>query len=488
MTRALPSLVVPGRGADTLDLPRNERVEQALLAELLTDNTRVALVSDALAPEHFYDPLHGRIYRAITAMVERGEDASPTTLHGVLRRAPEAKDAPGGIDAYIVQLYEAVIGGDVRHYARTILDLHRRRQLIRIALQLVEDAQDLGGDRGAADLIDEAGAALLDLDDGGDRAQPLTSVRGAVEEAIAAADAAMRSGSALTGVTTGFVDLDWRLGGLQPGELIVLGARPSMGKSDLAWNIAVNAARAFVVGRHGGAEAAVFSQEMVARQLGMRFLARECGVPADRQRRGEVEASDFAAFAAATPDLPLWIDGTSRVTPAHVLRRARRLQQRHGLGLVVIDHLNIMGAPAGFQGQGETAVITETTRELKAVATTLGVPVLLLTQLNRAVELREDKRPTLADLRQSGSIEQDADTVMFLFREEYYLLRSEPSRRPDEGDDKFNDRYRRWEESLTRARGLADIIVAKQRMGPTGTVTLHYDGARSAFSNISRLD
>ncbi|HYH39894.1 MAG TPA: DnaB-like helicase C-terminal domain-containing protein [Azospirillum sp.] len=469
-----------------VEMPHSEPVEQALLAELLTDNGRVPLVADTLRPEHFFDPLHGRIYQSITAIVERGGEANPTTLWGVLRRDPEAANAPGGVDSYIAKLYESCAYGDVKGYAGKLIDLHQRRCLIEAGLRLVADAQDLSGGRSGADLIDEHQAVLLALDDEAPRAQPLATAREAVLEAIDAASDARRAGSAITGVTTGLRDLDWRLGGLQPGELVILGARPSMGKSDLAINIAVNAAEAEANQQRGGAHVLMFSQEMVARQLGARILARKTQVGTDQQRRGAITDNDLSRFALAVPDIPLWIDSTSRVTPAHVMRRASRLQKRHGLGLIVIDHLNIMGAPDGYRSQGETAVVTEITRELKAVATTLKVPVLLLSQLSRQVEQREDKRPQLADLRQSGSIEQDADTVMFLYRDDYYLDRVEPARRPEESEEKFSDRLNRWHQQKDACRNTAEVIVAKQRMGPVGTVTLFYDGANSAFSDLDQ--
>ena len=468
------------------DMPHNEKVEQALLAELLVDNEKVPKVADLVRGEHFYDPLHAKIYEAITTIVERGGEANPTTLWGLLRRDPDAANAPGGVDAYIAKLYESCAYGDVKGYAKALIELAQRRTIIELGKRMIEDAQEVQVGRTSGDIIDGIEATLMQMDDGAPRAQPLVSIRSAVEEAIKAAEDARRSGTALTGVTTGLRDLDYKLGGLQPGELIVLGARPSMGKSDLAINIAVNAGVAKENGQHGGAVSLFFSQEMVSRQIGARYLARRAGVSTDRQRRGEVSDADFIAFSQSIPSFPLHVDSTARVTPSYVMRRARRAQQKHGLGIIIIDHLNIMGAPDGYRSQGETAIITEITRELKGVATSLNVPVVLLSQLSRQVEMREDKRPTLSDLRQSGSIEQDADTVMFLYREEYYLSRSEPGRRPEESDDKFNDRYQAWDLRRKEAANLAEVIIAKQRMGSVGTVTLHYDGSKSAFSDLHR--
>ncbi|MFP5433142.1 MAG: DnaB-like helicase C-terminal domain-containing protein, partial [Alphaproteobacteria bacterium] len=338
----------------------------------------------------------------------------------------------------------------------------------------------------AFDMVEAMESRLLGIQATAPKAKAMVSVKTAVERAIETANSAAQSGTHLSGVTTGLRDLDWRTGGLQGGDLIVLGARPSMGKTDLGWNIAINAARAAAHGDVGGAVTAFFSLEMPSQQLGARLLARAAGVPADRQRRGDVTDDEFARFAQAVPDFPLWIDDTARATPAHIFSRCRRLQQRRGLGLVVVDHLAIMGAPDGFRTQGETAIITEITREMKAIATTLGVPLLLLAQLNRGLAAREDKRPTLTDLRSSGSIEQDADSVWFLHREEYYLERSEPSRLSSETAEKFNDRYQEWQHRRDEARNIAEVIVAKQRLGPIGTERLHYDGAFSIFSDLQK--
>lgn len=468
-----------------IKVPSNEEAEQALLGALLVNNRAYEMVADFLRPEHFYDPAHQRIFTAIASEVSVGRKADPVTLRRMFDADPELAKEGGG--AYLAELAGNVVTVvNAADYGKTIRDLFVKRQLIETALGLLDDVQNPDVGRSGADIREAHEAALMQMDDAGPRAQALVSIRDAVTEAIEAAETAHRSGTSLTGVTTGLHDLDTRLGGLQRGELIALGARPSMGKSDLAFNIATNAARAHALGKPGGAPTLMFSQEMVARQLGARFLARATGIPADEQRRGQLDERAFPQMAREIPNMPLWIDSTARVTPAHILRRARRLQQRCELGLIVVDHLNIMGAPDGFRSQGEVAVITEITREMKGVATTLDVPVLLLCQLSRQVEQRDDKRPTLSDLRQSGSIEQDADTVMFLYRDEYYISRMEPMRKPDEDADKFNSRYERWQQSMSACRNVADVIVAKQRMGPVGTTSLFYDGARSLFADMHR--
>lgn len=466
-----------------VDQPHDILIEQSVLRVMMLDAKQARQACEALRPEHFYRPEHAAIFEVIAKAIERGGLANPLTI------APFVAGAfPGGQDEasrYLAEMIGEALSGRAADYAKALVDLALRRDLQAIGRDIAEKAALMEIGTSPIDIIEATEAALMRLNMASS-AKPLVCLRDAVDEAADAADHARRSGTILTGVTTGLRDLDWRLGGLQPSELVVLGARPSMGKTDLAFNIAVNAARAHKHGRHGGAVVLMFSQEMGPRQLGARYLAREIGVATDAQRRGEISDEDFARIAGGDYDLPLWIDGTARVTPAHVLRRARRLAQHQAVGLIIIDHLNIMGAPDGFRSQGETAVVTEITRELKGVATTLGVPVLLLSQLSRQVEAREDKRPTLSDLRQSGSIEQDADTVMFLYRDAYYLERSEPSRRPEEPDQKFSDRYDDWRARVASSHGLAEVIVAKQRMGTVGTTVLHYDGSRSLFSDLVR--
>lgn len=456
-------------------------MEQALLATLLWDNRQIGAAAETLRPEHFQDQAHAEMYRTITAMAARGETVNPLTaapyLAGVYGSEAEAR-------RQLALLRNDFPGGRAVDYARHVVDQAVRRQMEAIALDVLQKVRTSSLDLSGFDIAEATARAVADLDLPTSQVRPMVTVREAVEQAIEAAETARRSGHGLSGVTTGLTDLDRQTGGLQAGELIVLGARPSIGKSDICWNIAINASTARANDMPGGAATAVFSLEMPSRQLGARLLARATGVPASRQRRGEVSDAEFVKFAQFVPDLLLWIDDTARATPSHIMRRARRLQQRRELGLIVVDHLAIMGAPDGYRGRSETEVVTELTREMKAVATTLNVPVLLLSQLSRQVEMREDKRPMLSDLRQSGSIEQDADAVMFLYRDQYYLERSEPARRHDESDQKFNDRVANWQARLEASKNIAEVIVAKQRNGPIGTVRLFYDAATSTFADL----
>jgi replicative DNA helicase len=370
-----------------------------------------------------------------------------------------------------------------------------RRELITLGQDVVTEAFQHDLDDPAITQIERAEAKLFELAttgqaEGGPR--PLTA---ALTVAITMAQAAFKRDGKTVGVATGFADLDKKLGGLHPSDLVILAGRPSMGKSALATNIAFNAAKAYrtaraadgrIVSEDGGISA-FFSLEMSSEQLATRILAEESGVSSDRIRRGEVKREDFDKFVAASQRLqtvPLYIDDTPALTIGALRTRARRMKRQQGLDLIVIDYLQLMRPSAQGRGsENRVQEISEITRGLKAIAKELDVPVLALSQLSRAVEQREDKRPMLADLRESGSIEQDADVVMFIFREEYYLSR-EPTRRPEETEDKYNDRYERWKERCEATFGTAEVIIAKQRHGPIGTVRLHFEAETTKFENF----
>jgi replicative DNA helicase len=306
------------------------------------------------------------------------------------------------------------------------------------------------------------------------------------------AEAAVKREGHVTGVTTGLVDLDKKLGGLQPSDLVILAGRPSMGKTALATNIAFNAALAHKLAPENGGRVAFFSLEMSAEQLATRILAEQTGISSDRIRRGEISRDDdFSRLVIAAQDLqtlPMHIDDTPGLSVPAMRTRARRLKRRQGLGLIVVDYLQLMRSPAGLRSENRVQEVSEITRGLKAIAKELEVPVLALSQLSRAVEQRDDKRPQLADLRESGSIEQDADVVMFIFREQYYHERGEPKQRDDESSEKFAERHSRWLERGERVHNVAEVNIAKQRHGPIGTVELYFDGMVTKFGNLSRDD
>ncbi len=469
--------------------PHNEEAEQALLGAILVNNKAFERVAEFLRPQHFYDPVHVRIYEAISKMIERGQIANPVTLKPYFDNDP-ALAADGGAE-YLAELAANVVTViNAADYGRTIHDLFLRRQLIEVGTDMVNEAYRHDLDITAMDQIGEAEKQLFDLATTGDVQGGFVPFADSVKLAIATAEVAFRASSHVTGVTTGLIDLDRKLGGFHRSDLLILAGRPSMGKTALATNIAFNAAKAHL--RSGGKEGACvgfFSLEMSAEQLATRILADETQVPGDKIRRGEIRQDDFPKFVQASQDLarvPFFVDDTPALSVAAVRTRCRRLKRTSGLGMVVVDYLQLLRGSAVKGSENRVQEISEITRSLKAIAKELDVPVLALSQLSRAVEQREDKRPQLSDLRESGSIEQDADVVMFVFREQYYLERSEPSRRPDESDDKFNDRYQRWQQRLGEVHNTAEAIIAKQRHGPVGTVRLFFDGQFTKFGDLDQ--
>jgi replicative DNA helicase len=479
--------------------PHNIEAEQALLGAILVNNSAYHRVSDFLLPEHFAQGVHGRIYAAIAKLIERGQIANPVTLKGYFDQDEALADIGGA--QYLVRLSTSVVTIiNAEDYGRTIHDLFLRRQLINIGEETVNDAYSHDLERDARAQIETTEKKLFDLAMSGQPEGGFRAFSQALTEAIVMAEAAFKRSGRTTGVSTGFTDLDKLLGGMHRSDLVILAGRPSMGKTALATNIAFNAAKAYRPTRladgrvvaEDGAVAAFFSLEMSAEQLATRVLSEESGVASDRIRRGEVSHTDFDRFVQASQKLasvPLFIDDTPALTIAGVRTRARRLMRQQGLGLVVVDYLQLLrGASDGFGAENRVPEISEITRGLKALAKELDVPVLALSQLSRAVENRDDKRPQLADLRESGSIEQDADVVMFVFREEYYLSRGEPMRRPEESDEKFNQRYTAWQERLEQVHGTGEILIAKQRHGPIGKVTLRFEGETTKFDNFVRSD
>ena len=468
-------------------MPHNEEAEQALLGALLVNNKALEKVSEFLRAEHFYNPVHGRIYDAIVKFTERGQDASPITLKNYFEKDADLSHVGGG--QYLSGLASSIISvANVADYGRTIYELHLRRALIAMGEDVVNDAYDHNVDLNAQQQIEQTERRLFELATAGDYKGGPVAFREALTRAIAQAQVAYQREGLVTGVTTGLIDLDKKLGGLQKSDLVILAGRPSMGKTALATNIAVSAASSYI--EHHGKEGAVvgfFSLEMSAEQLATRILADLSLVPSDKIRRGEVRDTDFHKFVEASHALsqvPLFIDDTAALTLSAIRTRARRLQRQHKLGMIVIDYLQLIQGAGRSNADSRVQEVAEITRGLKAIAKELEVPVLALSQLSRAVENRENKRPQLADLRESGSIEQDADVVMFVYREEYYLEREQPARRVEESEDKFNQRYADWQKRMEDSFKVAECIIAKQRHGPIGTIKLHFDSEFTRFTNL----
>ncbi len=470
--------------------PHNIEAEQALLGALLVNNIVYEKVGEILEPEQFFDPVHGRIYEAISTLCNRGQIADPKTLRGLFENDP-ALAGVGGAN-YLVDLAANVVTiFNVEDYAQLIRDLHMRRELITLGTDIVNDAFQHDLDKPATTQIESAEGKLFQLAQTGEVGRGFVKLEKALAVSIRMAEEAHKRDNHITGVTTGFTDMDRRIGGLQRSDLVILAGRPSMGKTALATNIAFNAALAYYKSEgKQGAGVAFFSLEMSSEQLATRLLGDFASVPSDKIRRGEIKTDDFTKFVEASQTMsrcPLYIDDTAGLSVAGLRTRARRLKRTvPHLGLIVIDYLQLLHGTGGKSQENRVQEVSEITRGLKALAKELDIPVLALSQLSRAVEMREDKTPQLADLRESGSIEQDADMVMFVYREEYYHARSEPSRRPEEDESKFNDRYSRWMQRGEEVNNIAEVIVAKQRHGPIGTVKLHFDGQFTRFSNLER--
>lgn len=470
------------------ELPHNFEAEQGLLGMLLVDNMHLERINDLLRPEHFSNPTHQRIYETIEKMVERGLEAKPATLKDYFEK-DESLEAVGGT-GYLVELAtEVPMLNNAMDYAKTIYDRHLRREIIRMNMDVSRDAYNFDIDKEAADIIEDAESQLFKLSEDGNSSQGgFVTLRDSVLVAIETAEKAANT-DGISGITTGLKDLDAKLGGFHNSDLLILAGRPSMGKTALAVNIGFNAAKAYA--ESGGKEGAVvgfFSLEMASDQLAGRILADQADISGDDLRKGNLRQDDFRRFVEASQKLsqvPFYIDDTPALTIGAVRTRARRLKRQHGLGMLIIDYLQLLrGSGSRQSSENRVLEISEITRGLKAIAKELQIPVLALSQLSRAVEARDDKRPMLSDLRESGSIEQDSDVVKFVYRREYYLSREEPQRKPSEDEGKFNDRYADWQQQLGECANKAECIVAKQRHGPIGSVPLYFDASRTRFSDL----
>lgn len=461
-------------------MPHNNEAEQALLGALLIDNRAIEKVNEFLKPPHFYIPAHQRIYEAIMIMADRGQVASPITLKNYFEKDQDL-DQVGGA-AYLADLAANVVSivsaGD---YGQTIYDLFLRRELITLGETVVQDSYTHSLDSNSLKIIERAEAELYGLAEAGDAKGAFKTLRDSVLTAIDIAEKAYKAQGQVTGVTTGLVDMDKKLGGLHSSDLLILAGRPSMGKTALAVNIAFNAANRFAqTGGKEGGRVAFFSLEMSADQLATRILSEQSEISGDAIRKGNIRQEDFDRFISASQRLsqvPLYIDDTPALSITAVRTRCRRLKRQHGLDFVVVDYLQLLRGTGSKQGvENRVLEVSEITRGLKALAKELEIPVLALSQLSRQVEQREDKRPMMSDLRESGSIEQDADVVMFVYREEYYLARTEP--------EPGTDKHLAWQESMSKAHNIGECIVAKQRHGPIGTVRMHFDPNVTRFSDL----
>ena len=481
----IANLQPPANEVAPLGVPHSIEAEQQLLGAILTNNDLFDRVAQILRAEHFYDPVHARIFETAAARIAKNNLASPVTLKAFLE--DDAGLAELGGPAYLMRLAGAAISSfAVRDYAEMIYDLAIRRELIEVGNDIAAKAARVDVQSEPKEQIVEAEQKLYALAEQGQTEQGFQSFLTAVTDAVKVANAAYQREGGLAGVSTGLIDMDKKLGGLHRSDLLILAGRPSMGKTSLATNIAFNIARAYKKGiTTSGEEGAVdggvvgfFSLEMSAEQLASRILSEVAEIPSNQIRRGDFTESEFRRIVDAAKELeaaPLFIDDTPALPISQLAARARRLKRTHGLDALFVDYLQLVRGT----GRSENRVneISEITMGLKAIAKELDIPVVALSQLSRQVENREDKRPQLSDLRESGSIEQDADVVMFVFREEYYKEREKP------GDHEL-DKMGQWQEEMERLHGKAEVVIGKQRHGPIGTVGLSFEGQFTRFGNL----
>ncbi|UYV39046.1 replicative DNA helicase [Rhodobacteraceae bacterium D3-12] len=466
-------------------IPHSIEAEQQLLGAILTNNDIYDRVAAIIGPAHFYDPVHARIFETAAARIAKNNLASPVTLKAFFEEDDGLKELGG--PAYLARLAGAAISAfAVRDYAQLIYDLAIRRDLIQLGKDISTKASKVEIGSEPKEQIVEAEQALYQLAEQGQSESGFQSFLKAVTDAVNVANAAYQREGGLAGIATDLMDLDGKLGGLHKSDLLILAGRPSMGKTSLATNIAFNVAKAYKRGtRHDGSEGAVdggvvgfFSLEMSAEQLAGRILAEASEISSHKIRQGDMDESEFRRFVDAAKALeacPLFIDDTAAIPIAQLAARARRLKRTHGLDLLIVDYLQLV------RGTSENRVqeIGEISMGLKAIAKELDIPVIALSQLSRQVESREDKRPQLSDLRESGSIEQDADVVMFVFREEYYVEREKP------GDHEL-DKMAEWQDRMSGLHGKAEVIIGKQRHGPIGTVELSFEAEFTRFGNLAK--
>ncbi len=470
-------------------VPHNIEAEQALLGAILVNNEALDRVSGFLEPIHFYDPLHAQIYEIAAKLIQSGKQATPVTLKTFFENA-EPIDAHLTVPQYLGRLAaSATTIINAHDYGQTVYDLAVRRQLIVIGEDLVNTAFDSPVDQSPEAQIQETETRLYDLAEHGKYGQGFMAFGSALTHAIDMANSAYQREGHLSGLATGLTDLDGKMGGLQPSDLLILAGRPSMGKTALATNIAYNIAKAYRHERQedgtnkvlDGAIVGFFSLEMSAEQLATRILSEQSEIPSEKIRRGMISEPEFRKLVEVSQEMsriPLYIDQTGGITIAQLAARARKLKRQRGLGLLIVDYLQLLSGSSRRGSDNRVQEITEITTGLKTLAKELAVPIIALSQLSRQVEQREDKRPQLSDLRESGSIEQDADVVMFVYREEYYVERLKPS----EGTAEFTD----WQTKMMSVSGKAEVIIGKQRHGPVGTVPLAFESQFTRFTNLAR--
>lgn len=476
-------------------LPNNIEAEQIIIGALLNNNEYIDKVIDFLKSEHFYMPIHQKIYNSILKFVEKGVIANPITLKSFFEKEEVLLDAGVTSFEYLVKLAaNAQIIVDITALAKAIYELAIRRQLIEIGEDVVNEAHQEDIDGSINKRIEKVEQRLFNLASYGDNKYGFNQLKSAVLEALHRVKLAKERGGGVSGVPTKFIDLDKMTGGLQDSDLIIIAARPSMGKTALAINIAINAAENFQEEYRSlnknkfsdqnntqAKSVGFISLEMSSEQIATRILAIKTGIDSGKIRIGMINKDEFNKLTQESSKLssiPIYMDDTPALSISAIRTRVRRMKRQQNLGLLVIDYLQLIRGSGAVKDGNRVQEIGEISQGLKAIAKELNIPVVALSQLSRAVESREDKKPLLSDLRESGNIEQDADIVMFIYREEYYLSRKAPIE---------SEKNLEWQEHLNKVKNTAEIIIAKQRNGPVGSCTLRFDMTTTIFTNLDRV-
>ena len=458
-------------------IPKNIEAEQTILGSILENNELFDEITDEIDEGHFHDTIHQKIYKIISNLISKGLLANPVTIKNFFNNNEELTEI-GGVE-YLLKLTKvSTTKNQIKHYSKLLSDLYIRRQLIKISEETLEDSKNKELEITGTNILENTERKLFEIAERGEFQRSFVTFKDALKETIDMATAAYKNDQGIVGVPSGLTDLDDRLGGLHKQDLIIIAGRPSMGKTALATNIAFNAAEN-IQKQNKKTSVAFFSLEMSSEQLSTRILSEQSRIKSNDIRRGKINQEDFEKFIEASKNLenlPLHIDDTPAITISALSNRARRLKRKQGLDLIVIDYIQLMKS-SGYRNEGRVLEIAEITQGLKALAKELDVPVLALSQLSRQVEQREDKKPQLSDLRESGSIEQDADVVMFVFREQYYLEKQEPKLGTAE--------YVEWQEKMNQVHNQAEIIIGKQRHGPTGLIKLEFESAFTKFKDAS---
>ena len=476
---------------------QNFDAEIAVIGCLLWDNKSYEKIADFLIEDHFIDLNNKNIFKTIKRLLDKNILVTPITLKNYLEE--NDKDSFDNY-TYLNQIKDSAPSTqNAYQYARLLYDLHIKRSLIGIGKNIIQDTISNEEDLEGINLIENAENDLYNLSQTGSSDRKYSLFGESLKKAIDVIDQSFKREGKIAGLPSGLKDLDKKLGGFHNSDLIIIAGRPSMGKTALGTNIAFNAAKKFKEKEDefgnkttiDGGKIAFFSLEMSSEQLATRVLAEQSKISGDKMRKAELNKEDFKKIAKVSSELEnlnLVIDDNPILTISSLRARARRLRRLYDIDMIIIDYLQLMSGSQNVKNDGRVQEISEITRGLKAIAKELNIPIIALSQLSRQVEQREDKRPLLADLRESGTIEQDSDVVMFIFRESYYLERMEPIKKPDEQNDRYNERHQRWRELCESRYNIADIIIAKQRHGPTGAIKTHFDPNFTKFSDLTRIE